>query len=108
VSLLRPRDEGERWVQLSLVMVVLVMLMLAFLAVIPSAWLYFADSTVRQWGFFADLTSLQFLVFRDVVAVLLYGVALAAGGLAVRVYNRRNPKELPADEPRREATGGYK
>jgi len=45
---------------------------------------------------------------RDVVVVVWYGVALGVAGLAVRAYNRRNPKVLPSGEEKREATGGYR
>jgi hypothetical protein len=33
---------------------------------------------------------------------------LGAAGLAIRMYNRRNPKVLPSGEEKREVTGGYK
>jgi hypothetical protein len=45
---------------------------------------------------------------RDVIVVLWYGVALTGCGLAVRAWNKRNPKTLPTGEEKREATGGYK
>jgi hypothetical protein len=43
-----------------------------------------------------------------VVVVAAAAVALVAFGLAVRAYNRRNPRTLPSGEEKREATGGYK
>jgi len=45
---------------------------------------------------------------RDVVVVVWYGLVLTAGGLAIRAYNKRNPKVLPSSEEKREVTGGYK
>ena len=43
-----------------------------------------------------------------VLGFSLVFVALAAFGLAIRAYNRRNPRTLPTGEEKREATGGYK
>jgi len=113
VSLVRPRDEGEHWVKLVLVTMAIWLLMFVTLAVIPSFWLYFADGTLKLTGKFTVPYGLGKLVLpmqmvRDVIVVLWYGLALTGFGLAVRAYNRRNPRTLPAGEEKREATGGYK
>src|SRR6266487_2247547 len=47
-------------------------------------------------------------VIRDLIVVIWYVVALVAAGLMIGIYNRRNPKVLPPDEGKREATGGYR
>jgi len=113
VSLVRPKDEGERWVSLTLLMMALWVGLFVTMAVIPSWFLYYADG-VLKWTYtfrlslgFRTLT-LPMQAVRDVVVVTWYGVVLVAGGLAVRAYNKRNPKVLPTGEDKREATGGYK
>jgi hypothetical protein len=113
VSLRRPKDEGERWVKLVLVTMGIWVALFVTMAVIPSFWLYFADGTLKWTGKFEvplgiRTLSLPMQVVRDVVVVVWYGVVLGAAGLAVRAYNRRNPKVLPSGEEKREATGGYK
>jgi hypothetical protein len=113
VSLVRPKDEGERWVKLVLVTMAIWLTMFVTLAVIPSFWLYFADGTLKWTGKFTVPYGFGELVLpmqavRDVIVVLWYGGVLTAFGLAVRAYNRRNPKTLSAGEEKREATGGYK
>ena len=113
VSLRRPKDEGERWVALTLVMMGIWIALFITMAVIPSYWLYFADGTLKWTGKFTvpyglGELELPMQAVRDVIVVLWYGVALAAFGLAIRAYNRRNPRTLPAGEEKREATGGYK
>jgi hypothetical protein len=113
VSLVRPKDEGERWVKLTLVTMGIWVALFVTMAVIPSFWLYFADGTLKWTGTFTvpygfgELT-LTMQAVRDVVVVIWYGVALAAFGVAVHLYNKRNPKTLPSGEEKREATGGYK
>jgi len=113
VSLVRPKDEGERWVMLTLVTVAIWVVLFVTMAVIPSFWLYFADGTLKWTGTFTvpyglgELT-LPMQAVRDVVVVAWYGLALGAFGLAIRLYNKRNPKTLPPGEEKREATGGYK
>ena len=113
VSLVRPKDEGERWVRLTLITMGIWVAMFVTMAVIPSFWLYFADGTLKWTGKFTVPYGLGKLILpqqalRDVIVVLWYGVALAGFGLAVRAYNKRNPKTLPTGEEKREATGGYK
>ena len=113
VSLRRPKDEGERWVALTLVTMGIWVAMFVTMAVIPSFWLYFADGTLKWTGKFevplgVRTLTLPMQAVRDVVVVVWYGLVLTAGGLAVRAYNRRNPKVLPSGEEKREATGGYK
>ena len=113
MSLLRPKHEGERWVALTLVTMGLWVALFVTMAVIPSYWLYFADGTLKWTGRFSVPYGLGELdlpqqALRDVIVVIWYGVALAGFGLAVRVYNQRNPRTLPSGEEKREATGGYK
>ena len=113
MSLVRPKDEGEHWVKLVLLTMAIWLLLFVTMAVIPSFWLYFADGTLKWTGKFTVPYGLGELVLpmqavRDVIVVLWYGVVLAAFGLAIRAYNKRNPRTLPAGEEKREATGGYK
>jgi len=113
VSLLRPTNEGQRWVSLSLVTMGIFVAMIIFLAVIPSWWLYFADATLKWTDNFTLSLGVRKIVLskqviRDLIVVLWYGVALLAAGLMIGIYNRRNRKVLPADEGKREATGGYR
>jgi hypothetical protein len=108
VSLVRPKDEGERWVRLVLITMGIWLLLFVTMAVIPSFWLYFADGTLKWTGKFTvpyglGELELPMQAVRDVIVVLWYGVALA-----VRAYNKRHPKTLPSGEEKREATGGYK
>ena len=113
MSVVRPKDEGEHWVQLVLLTMAIWVAMFVTMAVIPSFWLYFADGTLKWTGKFTVPYGLGRLVLpmqavRDVIVVLWYGVALGGFGLAIRAYNRRNPRTLPSGEEKREATGGYK
>ena len=113
MSLVRPKDEGERWVRLVLLTMAIWVALFVTMAVIPSFWLYFADGTLKWTGKFTVPYGLGKLVLpmqavRDVIVVLWYGVALAGFGLAIRAYNKRHPRTLPAGEEKREATGGYK
>ncbi len=113
MSLVRPKNEGERWVKLVLVTMGIWIALFVSMAVIPSFWLYFADGTLKWTGKFEvplgfRTLTLPMQAVRDVVVVVWYGVALGVAGLAVRAYNRRNPKVLPSGEEKREATGGYR
>ena len=113
VSLVRPKDEGERWVRLTLITMGIWLLMFVTMAVIPSYWIYFADGTLKWTGTFevplgVRTLTLQMEAIRDVVVLILYGVFLGAAVLAIYIYNKRNAKTLPSGEEKREATGGYK
>jgi len=113
VSLVRPKDEGERWVALTLATMGIWVGLFITMAVIPSFWLYFADGTLKWTGKFelplgVRTLTLPMQAIRDTVVVVWYGLVLTAGGLAIRMYNRRNPKVLPSGEEKREVTGGYK
>jgi hypothetical protein len=113
VSLVRPKNEGERWVSLTLVTMAIWVALFITMAVIPSYWIYFADGTLKWTGTFRvplgfRTLTLQMEAIRDVVVLGLYGVFLGAALLAVFIYNKRNPKTLPSGEEKREATGGYK
>ena len=101
MALRKPKDEAERWVQLSLVALALFAIMLVFFAIVPSYWLYFADGTLKWTGFWLSK-------LRDVVVSIYYGIVLVAAAVMIGVYNRRKPKVLPPGEEKREATGGYK
>jgi len=113
VSLVRPKNEGERWVKLVLVTMGIWIALFVSMAVIPSFWLYFADGTLKWTGKFEvplgfRTLTLPMQAVRDVIVVVWYGVAIGVAGLAVRAYNQRNPKVLPSGEEKREATGGYR
>jgi hypothetical protein len=113
VSLLRPKDEGERWVSLALATMGIWVALFVTMAVIPSFFLYFADGTLKWTGTFEvplgfRTLTLPMAAVRDVVVVGWYGVAIVACGIAIRIYNKRKPKVLPTGEEKREATGGYK
>ena len=101
MSLRKPKDEGERWVQLSLLSLGLFAGMIVVFAIIPSFWLYFADGTLKWTGFWLNK-------LRDVIVTGYYLVVLTAAIAAVVVWNKRHPRILPAGEDKREATGGYK
>jgi hypothetical protein len=113
VSLVRPKDEGERWIKLTLVTMGIWVALFVTMAVIPSYWLYFADGTLKWTGRFTVPYGLGELdlpqqAIRDVIVVVWYGLALSVFGLGVYRYNKRNPRTLPSGEEKREATGGYK
>jgi hypothetical protein len=113
VSLLRPKNESQRWVFLWLVAMGIFVAMIIFLAVIPSWWLYFADATLKWTDNFTVSLGIRKIVLskqvlRDLIVVGWYGIALLAAGLLIRTYNQRNPRVLPDDEGKREATGGYR
>lgn len=113
MSLLRPKNEGQRWVSLWLVAMGIFVAMIIFLAVIPSWWLYFADATLKWTDNFTLSLGIRKIVLskqviRDLIVVIWYGVALVAAGGLIRVYNKRNTKVLARDEGKREATGGYR
>jgi hypothetical protein len=101
VSLRKPKDEGEHWIQVSLLAIGFFVLMLVFFAVIPSYFLYFADGTLKWTSFWLNK-------LRDMIVSGYYVVVLVVGGAAVVLYNKRNTRVLPAGEDKREATGGYK
>jgi hypothetical protein len=113
VSLVRPKDEGERWVRLTLITMALWVALFITMAVIPSYWLYFADGTLKMTGRFTipygfGELDLPQQALRDVIVVVWYGLALGVFGLGIHLYNKRNPRTLPSGEEKREATGGYK
>jgi hypothetical protein len=113
VSLLRPKDESQRWVRLSLVTIGIWLAMIIVLAVIPSWWLYFADATLKWTDNFTLRLGVRTVVLpkqvlRDLIVVGWYGAALAAAGMLIAAHNKRNRKVLPPDEAKREATGGYR
>ena len=113
VSLVRPKDEGERWIKITLITMGLWVALFITMAVIPSYWLYFADGTLKWTGRFTvpygfGELDLPQQALRDVIVVIWYGLALGAFGVGVLLYNKRNPRTLPSGEEKREATGGYK
>jgi uncharacterized membrane protein len=101
VSLRKPKDEGERWVQLSLVALGLFALMIVVFAIIPSWMLYFADGTMK-W------TTEWLQKLRDVIVSGFYVVLIVAAIAGIVIWNKRHPRVLPTGEEKREATGGYK
>jgi hypothetical protein len=113
VSLARPKNEGERFFALALLMLGLTAALFVTMAVVPSWWLYFADGTLKWTKNVTLPLGIRKLVLpqkaiRDVIVLVWYGLVLVAAGLAVRAYNRRHPRALPSGEEKREATGGYK
>ncbi len=113
MSLLRPKDEGERWVSLALLTMAIWVALFVTMAVVPSFFLYFADGTLRWTGTFQVPLGFRTLTLpqaalRDIVVVGWYGAVLTAAGVAIHIYNKRHPKVLPTGEEKREATGGYK
>jgi hypothetical protein len=113
VSLRRPKNEGERWVAMTLVTMAIWVALFVTMAVIPSYWIYFADGTLKWTGTFEvplgfRTLTLAMEAIRDVVVLGLYGVAMGAAVVAILIYNKRNPRTLPPGEEKREATGGYK
>jgi hypothetical protein len=101
VSLRKPKDEGERWVQLSLVALGLFAAMIVVFGIIPSYFLYFADGTLKWTGFWLNK-------LRDVIVTGYYVVVVGAGIAWIVAWNKRHAKVLPSGEEKREATGGYK
>jgi hypothetical protein len=101
VSLRKPKDEGERWIQLSLLSLGFFAAMIVVLAIIPSYFLYFADGTLKWTSFWLNK-------LRDVIVSGYYVVVIVAAIAAIVQWNKRNPKILQAGEEKREATGGYK
>jgi hypothetical protein len=113
VSLLRPKTESQRWVSLTLATMGIWIAMIIVFAVVPSWWLYFADGTLKWTDNFTVSLGIRKIVLskqviRDLIVVGWYGVTLVAAGRAIGIWNKRNPRVLPADEAKREATGGYK
>jgi hypothetical protein len=101
VSLRKPKDEGERWIQLFLVALGLFALMIVVFGIIPSFMLYFADGSLGWTSFWLNK-------LRDVVVSGYYVVVVGAFIVGVVVWNKRHAKVLPSGEAKREATGGYK
>jgi hypothetical protein len=101
VSLRKPTDEGERWIQLSLVSLGLFAAMIVIFAIIPSWMLYFADATLKWTDFWLNK-------LRDVIVSGYYVVVIGAAIAGVVIWNQRHPKVLPPGEAKREATGGYR
>jgi hypothetical protein len=101
VSLRKPKDEGEHWIQVSLLSLALFAAMIVVLAIIPSYFLYFADGTLK-W------TSKLMAAVRDIVLSGYYVVVLSVVAVLIVRWNKRNPTILPTGEEKREATGGYK
>jgi hypothetical protein len=113
VSLLRPKNESQRWVSLTLATMGIWIAMIIVLAVAPSWWLYFADGTLKWTDNFTVSLGIRKVVLskqviRDLIVVGWYGITLVAAGLLIRIWNKRNPRVLPPDEGKREATGGYR
>ena len=113
MSLLRPKTESQRWVSLTLATMGIWIAMIIVFAVVPSWWLYFADGTLKWTDNFTVSLGIRKIVLskqviRDLIVVAWYGVTLLAAGRMIGIWNKRNPRVLPADEAKREATGGYK
>jgi hypothetical protein len=86
--------------------------------VIPSAWIYFADGqrdlmegTIipGEVGFGTRVIASNFYqVFRDLVATVIYGIALGVFVIAAIWIQKHFPKALAEGEEPRPQSGGYK
>ena len=108
------RSKSE-WVRAGLAGFGLSLIAWRLLAVIPSFWLYFAD-TKLNWGG-NGCTSLSKSVdaikclkqtARDVIVVGELGAGFTAFIIAFARYQKKFPKQLAAGESKPETTGGYK
>ncbi len=103
------RSKSE-WVRAGLGALGLAIVAWHTLAIIPSWWLYYAES-VLDWGG-AGCTALDASclkqAFKDTVVVVENGVALGGFVVAFLIYQKKFPKQLAPGEKKPEATGGYK
>jgi hypothetical protein len=103
------------WTRASLAALGLTILSWRTLAIIPSWWLYYAD-TQLDWGGQGcvslstgkDAISCLKQTGRDVIAVIEMGIAFTAFIVGFLMYQKRYPRQLASGEPKPEATGGYK
>jgi hypothetical protein len=105
----------SEWTRASLAGLGLSILSWRTLAIIPSWWLYYAD-TQLDWGGQGcvslstgrDAVSCLKQTARDVVAVVEMGIAFTGFVVAFLMYQKRYPKQLATGEPKPDSTGGYK
>ena len=80
------------------------------LAILPSWWLYYAEGTLG-WGgqgcVAIDASCIK-QTLKDTVVVVQNAAVLGAFVVGFIIYQRKFPKQLAPDEPKLEATGGYK
>ena len=98
------------WARAGIAGFALSMLAWRVLAIIPSWWLYFAEGELGFGGqgcVELDLSCLK-QTAKDTVVVVQNAVTLGLFVVAFIIYQKKNPIQLEPDEPKLEATGGYK
>lgn len=103
------RSKGE-WLKASLGAMGLAILGIQTLAVLPSWWLYFADTKLDWGGQGCTAFDLQCAkqVIKDSVVVVENAVALGAFVVGFIIWQRKYPKQLASGESKPETTGGYR
>lgn len=99
----------SEWVKASLAALGLSIIALRTLAVLPSWWLYFADTRL-DWGgqgcVAIDLSCIK-QAAKDTVVVIENAVVLGAFVVGFMIWQRKFPKQLASGESKPDA-GGYK
>jgi hypothetical protein len=95
------RDFEWTWTKAVIAALVLWLVALAFLAVVPSWWLYFAEDTLG-WG----RESFWLFKLRDLVAVILFSIPFG-GFIMVPLELQRWRRRLRSESESR-PTGGYR
>ncbi len=100
----------SEWVRASLAGLALSILGIRLLAVLPSWWLYFAETKLDWGGQGCVEFDLQCgkQALKDTVVVIQNAVVLGAFVVAFIIWQRKFPKDLAPGEAKPEATGGYK
>lgn len=98
------------WVRASLAGLGLSILGIRLLAVLPSWWLYFADSHLGWGGQGCAKIDLQCIkqALKDTAVVIENGAVLGAFVVGFAIWQKKFPKQLAPGEPKPETTGGYK
>jgi len=103
------RSKNE-WMRATLASLALAIIGIRLLAVLPSWWLYFADTKMKWGGQGCATIDLQCVkqTIKDLVVVVENGAVLGAFVVGFLIYQRKFPKQLASGESKPEATGGYK
>ena len=105
MSLVRPKDEGERWIKLTLITMGIWVAMFVTMAVIPSFWLYFADQKLKWSG--AGPNGFWLKELRDAIAMgLATTPIIVILVVAAVVQNWRRKLRGQSGDVR--PTGGYR